>query len=113
MEAGAVGTVTSGVKPVRTVAVGERGEISMSFMINEILWRSDVNDDGEGPGTAGTPVRNRCKMSTHSLRTLETLTMTFGAREHDESLIHIVEKIFIDKRSRAFAEWYMQSRHGV
>jgi len=38
--------------------------------------------------------------------------MTFGARQHDESLIHIMEKVFIDERSRAFAEWYTQNRHG-
>jgi len=42
---------------------------------------------------------------------METLTMTSGAREHDEPLIHIMEEIFIDSRSWAFAEWYMQDRH--
>jgi len=30
--------------------------------------------------------------------------MTFGAREHDEPLVHIIENIFIDARSGAFAE---------
>jgi len=35
---------------------------------------------------------------------METLTMTFGAREHDESLIHIIEKILVDGGSGAFAE---------
>jgi len=38
--------------------VGARGEMSVSFMIKEILWRCD---DDEGSGTAGTSVRNRCQ----------------------------------------------------
>jgi len=87
--------------------VGARGEIFVSFMINEILWRWD---DDEGTGAVGTPVENQCQVST-PLRTLEILTMAFGAREHDEPLIHIMEEIFIDSRSRALAEWYMQDRH--
>jgi len=95
-----------------TAAVGSRGGTSVSFMMKAILWRSDVTDDGEGTGAAGTPVRNRCQTSTHSLRTLEILTMTFGARDHDESLPHIVKEVFIYGRSRAFAEWYTQGRHG-
>ena len=95
-----------------TAAVGSRGGTSVSFMMKEILWRSEVADDEEGSGAAGTPVRNRCQTSTHSLRTLEILTMTFGAREHDISLPHIIEHVFIDGRSRAFAEWYTKGRHG-
>ena len=53
------------------VAVGSRGEMSVSFMIKEILWRCDVRDDedDDGPGIAGTPVRNRCQTSTNSFRT--------------------------------------------
>jgi len=96
-----------------TAAVGSRGGTSVSFMMKEILWRSEVADDEEGPGAAGTPVRNRCQTSINPFRTLETLTMTFGAREHDVSLPHIIKKVFIDGRSWAFAEWYTQGRHGV
>ena len=96
-----------------TAAVGSRGGTSVSFMMKEILWRSEVADDEEGPGAAGTPVRNRCQTSINPFRTLETLTMTFGAREHDVSLPHIIKKVFIDGRSWAFAEWYTKGRHGV
>lgn len=52
------GTATAGVAIVGTVTAGASGEIFVSFIINEILWRCDVKIDGggEGSGTAGVSV---------------------------------------------------------
>jgi len=45
-----------------------------------------------------------------SFRALEILTMTCGAREHDESLRHIIEKTLMDNGSWAFTDRYTHGR---